>query len=176
MGSRRAAIDVDSLSELEASCRKRLAVEPEDTQARSNLAWCLFMQAVHQSGREKLLSALYGDDGILRDGCDPQLANKLDRDARQILRDCLLQAVAVVQLSPDERHQSEVGKLHQLIRLSGGEQALQEAQLEAGRIISEITHDLLNETPPGEETKTRRVAARRSARPMPRRRTPRKDP
>jgi hypothetical protein len=175
MSSQRAIIDVDTLSTLESSCRKRLAAEPEDTQARSNLAWCLFMQAVHQSGQENLLSALYREDGELREKSDPLLADHLDRDAYQILRDCLQQAVAVVQLSPDERHQSEVGKLHQLIRLSGGEQALQEAEAEAGRIISELTRDLLNDVSSAESPRTRRVAARRPARPAPRRRAPRKD-
>lgn len=176
MSPRRAIIDVHTLSTLESNCRKRLAVEPEDSQARSNLAWCLFMQAVHQSGQEKLLSALYREDGQLREKHDPELTDHFDRNAYQILRDCLQQAVAVVQLSPDERHQSEVGKLHQLIRLSGGEQALEDAEAEAGRIISEIARDLLNEASTGDCARTRRVGTRRPARPLTRRRVPRKEP
>jgi hypothetical protein len=60
-----------------------------------------------------------------------------------LLRDCLRQAIMVMQLSPDQQDRADVERLHALVKLSGGDRALLEASEEAARILTEMTREIL---------------------------------
>lgn len=130
---------LEALTQVEASCRDRLTAEPADVPVRKKLAWCLFLLALHQAGQETLLplAAPAGDansSGGVRYG---------DRDARQLLRECLRQMVAVRQLATDPQDLLEIERLQSLVRLSGGEAELTAAEHEARAAIAKMTRELM---------------------------------
>ncbi len=143
MRSDREVFETDALLRVEQVYRRRLQADPSDLPARTGLAWCLFMQALHQAGQERVLAAL-SPESEPRAAAAP--AGKLASD---LLRDCLKQAMTVMQLSGDPVQQSEVGRLATLVRLSGGEEAVTAAEHEAAAVLAEVTRAVLavDETP-----------------------------
>jgi hypothetical protein len=135
--------DPDVLKRLERSYRRHLAKKPEDMGARINLAWCLFMQALHQAGQESILRIFREVDT----GTDSQRGNRirtdLDTDALQLLKECLQQMHTVQQLSLHARERVDVEKLQALIRLSGGERAVVEAEKETLRALIKLAQEIL---------------------------------
>jgi hypothetical protein len=145
MASRRNVFEIDALLRIEQVYRQRLLDDPADVAARTGLAWCLFMQALHRAGQEQMLASLMEAGAELDRQAEAEARAALDQNARDLLRDCLKQTVAVMQLSADPANQSEVERLQELVRLTGEEEALSDAQDEAARILGEITHALLQE-------------------------------
>jgi hypothetical protein len=122
--NRQPPIDRTALKQAEKTYRKRLGEEPGDTGARLRLAWCLVLQAFYRAGQESLPAA------------------PPDGDARDLLKDGLQQTVTVTQLSADPREHREVETLRALVRLSGAEPLVLEAEERAARILSELTRAL----------------------------------
>lgn len=129
-------VNVDSLWRVERIYRNRLADEPSDMVARSGLAWCLFLQALHRAGEESTLEALVAAAGGALN------ADASDRDSRALLRDSLLNAATVLQLSPSDRERRDAERLQMLAELSGGLEAVAAARDNAHAILGQIALEL----------------------------------
>jgi hypothetical protein len=133
-------LEVDSLKRVEHLYRTRLTSEPTDMIARVSLAWCLFMQALHRAGQESVLQQIVAAG----ETADPERRVSDGREgSSDLLRDCLRQAIMVIQLSPDQGDREDVERLHALVKLSGGDRALSEASEEAARILTDMTREIL---------------------------------
>jgi hypothetical protein len=133
--------DLDTLKLTERTYRQRLLNEPADTSARVDLAWCLFMQALHRAGQESA-----SRDHV--PPCDHASvtvcgAAKADRDAIELLKDSLRQAYTVMHLSSRAEDQMNAKRLHMLVKLSGAVDMVSEAATEASKILDEITSDII---------------------------------
>jgi hypothetical protein len=154
MGCETPGVNVDSLWRVERIYRNRLADEPTDMVARSGLAWCLFLQALHRAGEESSLEAIVTAAGGVLNGCTH------DRDSRSLLRDSLLNAATVLQLSTGGRERLDVERLQTLVELSGGIAELTAARDNARDILGQIALEL--ETGPNRSPRRRRRKTRRS--------------
>lgn len=152
MNAPRPVIDISALKRVEEVYRSRLQQEPGDLTARTGLAWCLFSQALHQAGKESVLDRLAPEssgDEAARAAADP--------DARRVLKECLRQTVAVLQLSRTPAEQEEAERLQDLIRASAGDEAVSEVEQEASRMLAELAQAVLqHEIPARRRTVTRR--------------------
>ena len=128
--------DPDILQHVEKTYRSRLSEDAGDTTARTYLAWCLFMQALHEAGKENALMTLLPHDLP----CAPV---RLKSDVQQILKECLHQAFTVKQLSRRPQDRLEAETLETLIRLAGEGETVAEAEGETGRILSDLMHAIL---------------------------------
>src|SRR3712207_1101837 len=115
-------LDEHALREAERGYRLRLTDEPGDMVTRVSLAWCLFLQAMHQAGQENTLAVLDETAG----GRPAPLNGRTSRDheTRRLLQDCLRQAMIVRHLSRSAEERSEMERLQSWVRLSGGREAL----------------------------------------------------
>lgn len=135
-------VSIDQLKNQERGYRRQVDHEPMDMCARANLAWCLFLQAMHQAGRENLLALLH------ERGEDPYIPSyegglRLDRDAQHLLRECLIEMRTVYELSRDPKDIADVDRLRQLVTISGAEAALRDADHEAARWLAEMAQAIL---------------------------------
>jgi hypothetical protein len=151
---------MDALWRVERIYRKQLVEEPGNTVARVSLAWCLFMQALHRAGQESAVNSVLEltlpADSAANDG------QSSDRDSAVLLQDCLRQALAVLQLSPDPRDRLDVERLQALVKLSGGAEILADAEEQAHRILTQLTREMMNsDVVPSR--RSRRIANRRSS-------------
>ena len=145
----------EALLRVEEVYRRRLDVEPSDMVARVSLAWCLFMRALHRAGQESVIQAITitGRTEPAEDSSPPSIGT----DAGSILKDCLHQTIAVLQLSGNPQDRTAVRRLQSLVRLSGGEKAVSDAEEEAARILYAVTREILEQTAPPRR-RVRRVA------------------
>jgi hypothetical protein len=115
--------DRHGLREAEEAYRFVLGREPGDMDTRVNLAWCLLLQAIYQSGQETLLAEhpnLYTEDEL--PSATPILPP--GPDARHLLQECLRHSLTVRHLSAREANQIDVEKLEALVLLAGGKELL----------------------------------------------------
>jgi hypothetical protein len=136
--------DIDSLRRLEGVYNARLAHDPGDHVARMHLAWCLFMQALHESGQQSVIVALFSPDDELDERTMKRIRSVLDRDARRMLRECVRHSVTVMQLSTDPRDKRDAQNLQSLVRLTGGFPTIEEAEGNGSRILKSVARELLN--------------------------------
>ncbi len=146
VGNQSVAIDIDALKRAERAYRNSLAGEPGDTAVRLRLAWCLFVQAVHQAGRESMLHQVEGPDGRLADQLPAILNARHDTQVDTLLKDCLHQTTIVLQLTREDRERTDVELLQALITLAGADQLTAEARQQASRRLSHITQALVYDT------------------------------
>jgi hypothetical protein len=113
------------------------------------------MRALHRAGQESVIQAitLSGRTEAAEDGSRPSIGP----DAGSILKDCLHQTIAVLQLSGNPQDRTDVCRLQSLVRLSGGEQAVSDAEEEAARILYAVTREILEQAAPPRR-RVRRVA------------------
>jgi hypothetical protein len=149
MNLQRKTFDISTLKRVEEIYRKRLVEEPGDMVARLSLAWCLFMQALHQAGQESLLAALAEAGKGQEMPLDEQASPAPDHDSSELLTECLKQTITVMQLSPNPQDRTDVERIQALVRLSGEEEALSEAEEEAARILGEMSRAILRDTDVG---------------------------
>jgi hypothetical protein len=138
--------DINTLQQMESRYQLELTEDPANLELRLDLAWCLFMHALHEAGRESLLPSLAGDD---RDGDRADMFREIglfDQKAYRLLKGCLKETFTVLQLSPNTPE--EVAKLHALIRLAGANQAFLEAEDEAMKILARLGRDMAVVQPP----------------------------
>lgn len=155
-------LKVDALWRVERLYRQQLVAEPGDTMARVSLAWCLFMQALHRAGQESTAPMLLElpvppDTGEL----DPDPLAR-ERDSAHLLQDCLRQTLAVLQLSPNPRDRTDVERLQALVKLSGGEALLADAEEQARRVLLQLTREMM-EVDVASSRRYRRLPPRRSS-------------
>jgi hypothetical protein len=135
-------IDQASLKLSERVFRERLEKEPDDMNARLSLAWCLFLQALHQAGRESVAQALVAR-AEETETTDDSTHSLLDKNARALLREALQQAAAVRQLSPHPQDSTYMNLLQSLASLSGASQIVSGTEQEADRILSKLTSEMM---------------------------------
>lgn len=133
-------VDPEALRRMEAVCRARVLADPMDTLVRGRLAWCLFLQAVHQAGQESILEQL----GLTTLEVDAvRIPESLaDRQAQELLDECLRHTEAVLHLSAPGQQRTEMERLLGLARLSVGEPAFIAAEQKAHRILDTLIRDL----------------------------------
>lgn len=136
---------------MEKSYRQRLEIEPGDTGTRLSLAWCLVVQALYEAGQERMAGRIMAAAKEMSESPDGAPVHEAiaaaarERNARQLLKGCLRQALMVTQLSRDPREKADVEKLRTLVSLSGAGQAILEADEEAARILRELTRAIASE-------------------------------
>lgn len=143
--------DMDAVTAAEKGCRIRLEQEPGDTSARLNLAWCLALLALYEAGREtSVLQVMKNAEAV-----DKQTSHRIKaallaagseypgQKAGTFLRNCLHEAMLVMQLSYNAEERAGAQKLRTLMDLSGGGSAIQETDQEADRILATLTRELL---------------------------------
>jgi hypothetical protein len=139
-------LEIDSLARVERFYRHHLESEPEDTAARLGLAWCLFLQSLYRAGQESILEELMAGDGSGEADLPPPAA-RASPDAGQLLRDCLRETFATLQLSGDPGHITDAEKLQALVRLAGGGETLPEVEARALRILKRLARDVQSNRP-----------------------------
>ncbi len=138
--------DIATLQSLESGYQRQLTEDPANLEVRLDLAWCLFMHALHEAGRESLLASLAKGGPDADRGSLYKEIGLYEQNAYRILKGCLRETFTVLQLSPTTPQ--EVAKLHVLIRLSGADQAFSEAEDEAMKILARLGRDIAGETSP----------------------------
>ncbi len=142
MGRSPVVCDVNLLRRIEDTYTRSLLEKPDDMQVRLRLAWCLFMQALHQAGQESVVTALVNDEASHRSSGASLLP--FDKDAYLLLKDCLRQTFAIMQLSPCAQDQKDVRQIQELVGLLGAGQVFTDAKDEAYQILSNLTQDILS--------------------------------
>jgi hypothetical protein len=162
MRSPEPAFHSDALKRLECIYRRQLADDPAEPVARISLAWCLLMQSLLRAGQESVLEALVEATEGREESLDQTMNAVLDQNAAQLLEDCLRQTMAVKQLSSDPEAHVSAEKILSLVRLSGAGSALNSAEDQAKKILSEVTREVLGEHE-GRRGLLKRRATRRPA-------------
>ena len=136
---------MEELRRAESSYRECLVSDPADTATRLRLAWCLFVQAVHQAGRESILETI-SFDGPGSDLLPGVIRSIQETDVDHLLQDCLRQTTTVMQLTRRPHERSDVEMLQLLVKLAGAEQWAADADREATMRLRDITKALILET------------------------------
>jgi len=143
--------DMRALRRAEQDYRRRLEQEPGDTASRLGLAWCLVVQALFEAGQEETLCRVpehpHAPAPPPTATAPAATAPAAERSSRSLLRGSLQQALLVSHLSTDPQEKSDSEWLRTLIRLSGGEKALVEAEEEAVAALRAVTGAVIR-TPP----------------------------
>jgi hypothetical protein len=151
-------VSIEMLRVEERGHRRRVDHDPMDTCSRMNLAWCLFVQAMHQAGGENALANLQETGAVSE--CRRGASIRLDCDAEHLLRECLRQMSAVCELSRDPGDMADVERLRYLVVVSGAEAAMREADEEAARLLAGMGRAVVS-APVVERSNHRRRAPRR---------------
>jgi hypothetical protein len=118
-----------SLKQAEKTFRERLLTQPDNMEARLNLAWCLFIQAVHQSGQEMaLLNPVPEYDRTAISSADSE--SKAD-SALSLLQDCLCQTYTIKHLSLSSEDHKAIERLQVLFALCGAQEQAVHAERRA---------------------------------------------
>jgi hypothetical protein len=145
LGQQNGAIKIEALRRAECSYRDTLVTDPADTGTRLRLAWCLFVQAVHQAGRESILEAITRD-GERSDLLPGVIRSIQETDVDHLLQDCLRQTTTVMQLSRRPHERTDVEMLQMLVKLAGAEKWAADADKEALMRLRDITKALVLDT------------------------------
>ena len=110
MGTQSSIFDPHGLKEAEEAYRFVLRREPDNMDTRINLAWCLLLQAVYQSGQETMLAE---QNDSTAEACHKTNPPSLSPgpDARHLLQECLRHSLTVRHLSARTSDQVDVEKL-----------------------------------------------------------------
>jgi len=137
VGIRSSIFDPHSLKEAETAYRFVLVQEPDNMDVRVNLAWCLLLQAVYQSGQETGIAERRGREN----DANPTTAGAEltpGPDAGHLLKECLRHSLTVKHLSAQTSNQLDMEKLEALVLLAGGKELLQSSEENGVRIIDNI--------------------------------------
>lgn len=141
MGIRSKVFDPPGLKEAESAYRFVLRREPDNMDARVNLAWCLLLQALYASGQEAALAAqTEGEDTA--DLHLPTSAPTTGSNAQHLLQECLRHSLTVKHLSAQPANRSDIAKLEELVLLAGGKEMLLSSTEGGARIIDNIVSAL----------------------------------
>ncbi len=147
MAVRESIFNLDGLKQAESGFRERLAAQPDDMRTRVNLAWCLFIRALHQAGQESMLAALAAAEHPGEPVSVGRAKITFDTNSEELIQDSLRQAFTVRQLSMQSEECSAAEQLQALVRLSGGAEAVCTAAEDAVRILAEITWEVIQGAP-----------------------------
>jgi len=113
-------LDLSKLRRMEAECQALLLTDPTDGNARIQIAWCLFLQAIQ-------LSAKDGEPATVR----------------TFLHDCVLHTALLSQLNSPETSYEEVKRLRALIQALGGNEIVRDVDNEVSHLFSHLCQDIL---------------------------------
>jgi hypothetical protein len=113
-------LDLSRLRRTEAECQAHLLRDPMDGNARIQIAWCLFLQAVQASAQDIVERSL----------------------VRRLLHDSLIHAATLTQIGNPSVSCDEILRLRSLIESLGGTDIIREADHEAARILTTLYSDL----------------------------------
>jgi len=136
-------VDLSPVQRVENLYRQRLLEDPCDTLARNRLAWCLFMQALHQAGRESVQSRVPSTEAMEQAADWNCAAASPEREAEDLLRDCLRQASTVLVLSQSQQEHQDVENLQGLARLSCGALPGGQAEGWVEQILERLARDVV---------------------------------
>ena len=111
--------DLVALRSAEDRYRRELQSRADSTPTRLNLAWCLFMEALHASGTESA-APLYELPTLVTDAL---VAPGACRSAQSLLQECLGHICIAKQLSVHKSDLLDASRLQTLVNLSGFEGA-----------------------------------------------------
>lgn len=143
--------DPDQLQRMIVTCRARLIEEPGDIGVRITLAWCLFFQALHYKHQQAFWQKLYAESEGLGDSFRESLKTlqaqmmKNAPDGHRLLKDSLMQAATVMQLSALPRERTVAAIIQELATLLGEEQAVAEVDIEAMMILNRVAKAIYSE-------------------------------
>lgn len=137
MNTQSNVFDASALKTAEKAYRSELCRKPDDMDTRANLAWCLLLQALYQSGQETRVSA-YRRSSEEVEGAEALAGACAERDARTLLQESLRHSFMVRHLSTYRPAQMAMEKLASLVELAGGAEQLVEAEQQAARIRDNI--------------------------------------
>ena len=138
--------DLCALQTAEVNYREHLLSQPDNLATRLSLAWCLFIQALHQSGHEAAImynGLAYEQALVPSVASDHMVAER--RNAQSLLHDCLQQTYIVKHLSTNDEDRTGVERLQVLVELAGAQEPATYAEAESLRrqieLAWEIRHD-----------------------------------
>ena len=141
MNTRSSIFDTQGLKKAEEAYRFVLGREPDNMDIRVDLAWCLLLQALHQSGQETMPAE--------RQGTEVNVEYRVavadlspGPDARHLLQECLRHSLTVRHLSAQASHQVDAEKLESLVLLAGGKEILAATEAGGSRIREDIVRAL----------------------------------
>lgn len=136
MSESSSVFDMNALQCSESTCREQLTLSPDNMDRRLRLAWCLFLQSLHQDAQEEGTRSHLADAQPSTPCCPvPALRH---RSAQILLEECLHQTYTVMHLSVQPQVRSDVEKLHALVRLVGAQGVLLQAEERANHLRSEM--------------------------------------
>lgn len=141
MKKRNWQVDAEALRRVENFCRSRILQDPCDTLPRGTLAWCLFLQALHQAGRESVLNLL-PDLTLWPEGEQEPFEPQSERGAEQLLAECLRLTEIALSLTEPGELRTEMERLRSLARLSAGEQPVYRAEQQMQQILHTLMDDV----------------------------------
>jgi hypothetical protein len=137
-------IELSALQRAEENYRNLLVEQPDNLAMRTGLAWCLFMQALHQSGQETVIHAELRERQAEFPPRNVAMKVMTERNARVLLRDCLEQTCIVINLSANKEDNLEVMKLQTLVKLSGLTSEVELSEAQSMRRLDELTWAIKN--------------------------------
>jgi hypothetical protein len=147
-------IDVNALRGEEQQLVTRLATQPMDMDTRIDLAWCLFLQAVHQAGSEAacgrrshlgvptIASCNVPSNGSSKQttGFDP--VPSLDRRAENLLHECIRHRFVVSRLCRDREILAQAETIGLLLKRFGAEALVRELETGSEQLLRKLCSEL----------------------------------
>ena len=135
--------DLCALQIAEANYRDELQTHPDNTATRLNLAWCLFMQAVHSSGRE---SACPSADNLPTTHTEKCCKSTDQRSSQALLQECLGHTFMVRNLCIHKKDFQDAARLQALVRLSGLHDAAKNAEAQSMERLAKLSWEIMHGT------------------------------
>lgn len=137
------ALSAAALADMETESRVRLEQRPEDTRARLNLAWSLFLLALVQLGRE---SSAETDPQPTIQALPLEALPPGDRSSRQLVQDCARQVLTARRLADSHDDVHDADRLTTFVELSCDSAVVVTATQDVLRAETRLATELL--TPP----------------------------
>jgi hypothetical protein len=143
--------DANSMQQGIAACRSRLDEDPGDLAARLALSWRLLFQSLYYQNQQSFWTDLLEQADRVDENLGAQLRGIQSetaggcQDYRLLLRDSLMQAATVAQLSDRNSDRDEALRIRELVQMCGGGLAVEEADLASKRILGRIAKAVCSE-------------------------------
>ena len=134
-------IDLASLQRAEDRFRKKLQSQPDNTSTRLNLAWCLFMQAEHCSGKESVLPLA---SEHLPDALNPDVNTESHRNSQSLLHEFLGHICIAKNLCIHKSDFMDASRLQTLVNLSGLQDAARQVEDQSTERLYRLSWEIMH--------------------------------